>query len=63
MFDPDSADPFRMASSYFQEEPFIESEIIVYDGEDHGSGDEFDIYKSQEAQLPLSYILVASKAD
>ena len=86
-----------MANSYFRKEPFIESEIIVYDGEDQGSGethywfvhtlgdiltsclnsdfslesfceypdnissDEFDVYEDQEAQLPLSFTLIATK--
>ena len=28
-----------MVNSYFQDEPFVESEIIVYDGEDRGTGE------------------------
>ncbi len=97
MVDPEDGDPFRMVSSYFQKEPFVESEIIVYDGQDQGSGethywfvhslsdvitsclnsglkleefreyannissDEFNVYEDREAQMPLSYVLVASK--
>ena len=99
MFDPEGDDPFRMVSSYFKDEPFIESDIIVYDGQDQGSGPthywfvhslsdilssclssglkleefheypdnissvEFDVYEDQGAQLPLSYVLVASNAE
>jgi SAM-dependent methyltransferase len=97
MFEPDSKDPHRPVNSYFQSDPFVESDIIVYDGSDGGSGtphywfvhtlsdvlsaclktgirldeyrefednissDEYDIFEDQEAQLPLSYILVATK--
>ncbi|KQZ78941.1 class I SAM-dependent methyltransferase [Pseudomonas sp. Root562] len=32
MFDPDSADPFALSSSYFRREPFVQNEPIVYEG-------------------------------
>jgi SAM-dependent methyltransferase len=32
MFDPESADPYRLASSYFRSEPFVQNEPIVYEG-------------------------------
>ena len=32
MVDPDAADPFRLASSYFRAEPFVQEEPIVYVG-------------------------------
>ncbi|MBV7476523.1 bifunctional 2-polyprenyl-6-hydroxyphenol methylase/3-demethylubiquinol 3-O-methyltransferase UbiG [Pseudomonas sp. PDM31] len=32
MFDPEAADPFRLSSSYFRSEPFVQHEPIVYEG-------------------------------
>lgn len=32
MFDPEAADPHRLASSYFRSEPFVQHQPIVYDG-------------------------------
>ncbi|WP_433736050.1 class I SAM-dependent methyltransferase [Pseudomonas putida] len=32
MFDPEAADPFALASSYFRREPFVQTEPIVYEG-------------------------------
>lgn len=32
MFDPESTDPFRLDSSYFRSEPFVQNEPIVYEG-------------------------------
>ncbi|KPH01748.1 methylase [Pseudomonas sp. RIT-PI-q] len=32
MFDPEAADPYRLASSYFRSEPFVQNEPIVYEG-------------------------------
>lgn len=32
MFDPESADPYALASSYFRSEPFVQTEPIVYEG-------------------------------
>jgi ubiquinone/menaquinone biosynthesis C-methylase UbiE len=32
MFDPDSADPYALSSSYFRREPFVQNEPIVYEG-------------------------------
>ncbi|MHC8285848.1 class I SAM-dependent methyltransferase [Pseudomonas sp. XS1P51] len=32
MFDPESADPFRLDSAYFRREPFVQNEPIVYEG-------------------------------
>ncbi|MFW0757712.1 class I SAM-dependent methyltransferase [Pseudomonas sp. H11T01] len=32
MFDPDSPDPYRVDSSYFRVEPFVEDDAIVYEG-------------------------------
>ncbi|MGY2438478.1 class I SAM-dependent methyltransferase [Pseudomonas sp. SDO52101_S400] len=32
MVDPDAEDPFRLATSYFREEPFVQEEPIVYVG-------------------------------
>lgn len=32
MFDPESADPYALASSYFRREPFVQTEPIVYEG-------------------------------
>ncbi|VVP91379.1 Trans-aconitate 2-methyltransferase [Pseudomonas fluorescens] len=32
MFDPEGADPFALASSYFRKEPFVQTEPIVYEG-------------------------------
>ena len=99
MFEPNAENPHQMVNSYFRPEPFVESEIIVYDGEDQGSGKthywfvhtlsavisgclksgftleefreyddnissvEWDVFEEQEAQLPLSYILVATKPE
>ncbi|MGI9293604.1 MAG: class I SAM-dependent methyltransferase [Pseudomonadales bacterium] len=99
MFEPDSDDPLQLVNSYFRPEPFIETDIIVYDGEDQGSGEthywfvhtlsdiisgclktgfaleefreyednisseEYDVFEEQQAQLPLSYILVATKPE
>ncbi len=47
MFEPGAADPLKPVASYFKAEPFEDTGAIVYDG--------------QEAQLPLSYCLVARK--
>lgn len=38
VFDPRAPDPFRPASSYFQREPFVLQESIVYEGEGEGAG-------------------------
>jgi hypothetical protein len=32
MFDPEAADPYRLDSSYFRREPFVQHEPIVYEG-------------------------------
>ncbi|MGH8388840.1 MAG: class I SAM-dependent methyltransferase [Pseudomonas sp.] len=32
MFDPESADPFALSTSYFRREPFVQYEPIVYEG-------------------------------
>lgn len=32
MFEPEAADPFRVSSSYFRREPFVQHEPIVYEG-------------------------------
>ncbi|MGE8068393.1 class I SAM-dependent methyltransferase [Pseudomonas sp. NPDC089569] len=32
MFDPESADPYALATSYFRREPFVQNEPIVYEG-------------------------------
>ncbi|MBV6821702.1 bifunctional 2-polyprenyl-6-hydroxyphenol methylase/3-demethylubiquinol 3-O-methyltransferase UbiG [Pseudomonas sp. PD9R] len=32
MFDPEAADPYRLDSSYFRCEPFVQNEPIVYEG-------------------------------
>ncbi|MGX1185262.1 SAM-dependent methyltransferase [Pseudomonas sp. F-14 TE3623] len=32
MFDPESADPYRLDSSYFRSEPFVQNQPIVYEG-------------------------------
>ncbi|BCX67347.1 class I SAM-dependent methyltransferase [Pseudomonas izuensis] len=32
MFDPEAADPYALASSYFRSEPFVQTEPIVYEG-------------------------------
>ncbi|KJZ39431.1 bifunctional 2-polyprenyl-6-hydroxyphenol methylase/3-demethylubiquinol 3-O-methyltransferase UbiG [Pseudomonas fluorescens] len=32
MFDPESADPYRLDSSYFRSEPFVQNQPIVYQG-------------------------------
>ncbi|NUT79007.1 class I SAM-dependent methyltransferase [Pseudomonas sp. C1C7] len=32
MFDPEAADPFALATSYFRHEPFVQTEPIVYEG-------------------------------
>ena len=37
MFDPDAADPFTPARSYFAGAPFVSEEAIVYDGGARGS--------------------------
>lgn len=99
MFDPEGDDPFSMVNSYFKDDPFVETDIIVYDGQKQGNGkehywfvhplssvftsclssglklehfteygdnissDEFCVFENQEAQLPLSYVLVASKSE
>ncbi|MDQ0654508.1 class I SAM-dependent methyltransferase [Pseudomonas cedrina] len=38
VFDPRAPDSFRPASSYFQREPFVLQESIVYEGEGEGAG-------------------------
>lgn len=37
MFDPKAANPMVPVSSYFQREPFIQQEAIVYEGEAAGA--------------------------
>jgi SAM-dependent methyltransferase len=32
MFDPEAADPYRLDSSYFRSEPFVQDQPIVYEG-------------------------------
>lgn len=32
MFDPEAADPYRLDSSYFRREPFVQNQPIVYEG-------------------------------
>ncbi|MVV49432.1 class I SAM-dependent methyltransferase [Pseudomonas sp. PB120] len=32
MFDPETDDPYRLASSYFRSEPFVQEQPIVYEG-------------------------------
>jgi SAM-dependent methyltransferase len=32
MFDPEAADPYSLASSYFRREPFVQTQPIVYEG-------------------------------
>lgn len=32
MFDPEAADPYALAGSYFRREPFVQTEPIVYEG-------------------------------
>lgn len=32
MFEPEADDPFRVASSYFRKEPFVQTAAITYDG-------------------------------
>ncbi|MNV04272.1 bifunctional 3-demethylubiquinone-9 3-methyltransferase/ 2-octaprenyl-6-hydroxy phenol methylase [compost metagenome] len=32
MFDPEAAEPYGLASSYFRREPFVQNEPIVYEG-------------------------------
>ena len=32
MFDPEAADPYGLASSYFRSEPFVQDQPIVYEG-------------------------------
>ncbi|HEF4762877.1 TPA: class I SAM-dependent methyltransferase [Pseudomonas putida] len=32
MFDPESAEPYTLATSYFRREPFVQTEPIVYEG-------------------------------
>ena len=36
MFDPEAADPYTPAFSYFRTEPFVETAAITYDGSAHG---------------------------
>ena len=38
MLKPQSSDPWRISSSYFQTEPFIEEKAIVYEGEGETNG-------------------------
>lgn len=33
MFDPESTDPFRLDSSYFRREPFVQDQPILYEGQ------------------------------
>lgn len=40
MFDPEGADPFALDSSYFNKEPYIEAEAIVYDDSAPGAAPE-----------------------
>lgn len=50
MFDPESADPFALSSSYFRKEPFVQNQPIVYEGK-------------VEQQAPSSYWFVHSLGD
>jgi SAM-dependent methyltransferase len=38
MFDPEAANPFLPAASYFRTAPFVEDRIIVYEGKSRGKG-------------------------
>ena len=98
MVDPQAEDPYRLASSYFRVEPFVQQEPIVYVGKveqpaaksywfvhtlgaifsgaigaglsivdfqeyAHSNREEvYDCYLNQQAQLPMCFSLVASKA-
>lgn len=97
MLEPYAENPFHMVNSYFRAEPFVETDIIVYDGTQPGSAaphywfvhtlssvisnclnsgftlerfceyennissDEYDVYEGREAQLPLSYAMLAAR--
>ena len=39
MLEPGADEPFRLVHSYFKSDPFVENDVIVYDGEDAGSGE------------------------
>lgn len=39
MLEPGGPDPQRLVNSYFRAEPFVENEIIVYEGEAHERGE------------------------
>jgi SAM-dependent methyltransferase len=39
MLEPGDPDPHRLANSYFRAEPFVENEIIVYEGERNEPGE------------------------
>ncbi len=39
MFEPEDEDPFRLVHSYFKPEPFVEDEVMTYDGSDGGNGE------------------------
>ena len=98
MVDPDGEDPYRLATSYFRAEPFVQEEPIVYVGKveqqaaksywfvhnlgaifsgaigaglniahfkeyAHSNREElYDQYLNQQAQLPMCFTLVATKA-
>lgn len=39
MLEPADPDPHRLANSYFRAEPFVETDIIVYEGDEPGPGE------------------------
>lgn len=38
MVEPSAEDPFALTHSYFRREPFVEDEVITYDGSEGGTG-------------------------
>ena len=97
MFDPVANDTDRPTISYFRDAPFVEEELITYDGTTPEGGVEshwfthqvgqiinavlaagfqingfteyphcnrevdYEIYENRDAQLPLCYVLTATK--
>ncbi|WP_371226727.1 class I SAM-dependent methyltransferase [Roseovarius sp. 2305UL8-3] len=39
MFEPEDEHPFRLVHSYFKTDPFVENEVMTYDGTDGGKGE------------------------
>lgn len=54
MFDPESADPFALTSSYFRSEPFVQTEPIVYEGKVEQSDNGCRAHRAMPPGVPVS---------